>query len=99
MSFLQIEEYADLETLSRREKNRLEIDLLKLESDLEVAENYHKKAEKALESLWSEITYYLAEETALGAVEVVAVAAGAYVGAGKQLISNQIGIVLWNSFI
>ena len=66
---------------------------------MEVAENYHKKAEKALDSLWSEINYYLKEEAALGAVKVAAVAGAAYVGAGKQFISNQIGVVLWNGFV
>ena len=99
MPFLQIEEYNERETLSQREKNRLEIDLLKLESDLAAAENYHKKAEKALESLWSEIKCYLTEEAAVGVAKVAAAAGAAYVGAGKQLISNQIGVVLWNSLI
>ena len=90
MFFLQIEEYADREslTLSQREKKRLEMDLLTLEGDLEVAENYQKNAEKALESLWSEITYYLKEGSVKGAVKVAVESLGAYVGAGKQLISN-----------
>ena len=60
------------------------MDLITLDEDLEVAENYHKKAEKALESLWSEITSYLTEESAKGVVKVAAVALGAYACAGKQ---------------
>ena len=61
------------------------MDMLTLEGDLKIAENYHKHAEKAFESLKTEVHSYLKRCGVLAAVSVVAAAGvGAAAGAGKQ---------------
>ena len=54
-------------------------------SDLKIAENYSKEADRALKSLESEVKNYLIKEgvLAVGAAALVGAGAGAACGAGE----------------
>ena len=87
----QIEEYCAQKsgTISVGEKKQLELFLTNFEGGLRIAENYHKKAEEALELLKSDVTAYLIERGTLALVTSAIVAGtGAVVvgSAGKHII-------------
>ena len=73
--------------------------MLNLESELEIAENYHKHTEKAFESLKSEVDSYLKTQPYLALLKVLGAVAIAALSGGKRLTSYGMGIVSRTSFI